>query len=166
MRLMHATSLGQPDAASRAKDADDLRLANYPRPYPDGWYRLRRSKSLRRGEVRYRECLGRALVVWRSETADEVFAMSPFCPHVGASLVRGRVCEDRIECRFHAWQFTGDERAARVPYSDTVPTCGATESFPVQEGARADRHVSPEWRRSATGGRRGSVSGPRHPGSR
>ncbi len=49
--------------------SDDPRLANYPHPYPDGWYRLLRSKSLRRGEARYLECLGRALVVWRSEAA-------------------------------------------------------------------------------------------------
>ena len=113
--------------------SDDLRLANYPHPYPDGWYRLLRSKSLRRGQVRYLECLGRALVVWRSEAADGVFAMSAFCPHLGANLAGGRVCKDRIECPFHGWQFTGDGRAARVPYSDTVPTRVATESFPVQE---------------------------------
>lgn len=113
--------------------SDDLRLASYPHPYPDGWYRLFGSKSLRRGQVRYLECLGRALVVWRSEDADDVFAMAAHCPHLGANLGRGRVCEDRIECAFHAWQFTGDGRAASVPYSDTVPTRVATESFPVQE---------------------------------
>ncbi|MDE0261136.1 MAG: Rieske 2Fe-2S domain-containing protein [Bryobacterales bacterium] len=113
--------------------ADNLRLASYPPPYPDGWYRLLSSRSLRRGQVRYLECLGRALVVWRSEDADDVFAMAAFCPHLGANLGNGRVCQDRIECPFHAWQFTGDGRAARVPYSDSVPTRVATESFPVQE---------------------------------
>ena len=96
--------------------SDDLRLASYPPPYPDGWYRLLSSKSLRRGQVRYLECLGRALVVWRSEDADDVHAMGAFCPHLGANLRHGRVREDRIECPFHAWQFTGDGRAACVPY--------------------------------------------------
>ncbi|MDE2796709.1 MAG: Rieske 2Fe-2S domain-containing protein [Gemmatimonadota bacterium] len=113
--------------------SDDLRLANYPPPYPDGWYRLLRSKSLRRGQVRYLECPGRALVVWRSEDADEVFAMPAFCPHLGANLAGGRVCKDRIECPFHGWQFTGDGRAASIPYGDIVPTRIATESFPVEE---------------------------------
>lgn len=113
--------------------ADHLRLASYPPPYPDGWYRLLSSKSLRRGQARYLECLGRALVVWRSEDADDVFAMTAFCPHLGGNLAHGRVCKDRIECPFHGWQFTGDGRAASVPYSDTVPTRVATESFPVQE---------------------------------
>ncbi len=115
----------------RASEA--LRLASYPPPYPDGWYRLLRSESLRRGQVRYLECLGRALVVWRSEDADDVFVMAAFCPHLGANLGHGRVCRDRIECSFHRWQFTGDGRVARVPYSDSVPTRVATESFPVQE---------------------------------
>ena len=115
------------------QNSDALRLASYPPPYPDGWYRLLSSTSLRRGQARYLECLGRALVVWRSEDADDVFAMAAFCPHLGANLVLGRVCKDRIECRFHGWQFTGDGRAASVPYSDTLPTHVATESFPVQE---------------------------------
>ena len=129
------TSINRTGRSKRGEPqySDDLRLANYPPPYPDGWYRLLSSKSLRRGQVRYLECLGRALVVWRSENADDVFAMSAFCPHLGGNLADGRVCEDRIECPFHAWQFTGDGRAACAPYSDTVPTGVATESFPVQE---------------------------------
>ena len=113
--------------------SDELRLASYPPPYPDGWYRLLGSKSLRRGQVRSLECLGRALVVWRSEDADDVFATTAFCPHLGANLGDGRVCGNHIECPFHNWRFTGDGRAARVPYSDTVPTRVATESFPLRE---------------------------------
>ena len=113
--------------------SDDLRLASYPHPYPDGWYRLMTSKSLRRGQIRYLECLGRAVVVWRSEDGDDVHAMQAFCPHLGANLRHGRVREDRIECPFHNWQFTGDGRAARVPYSDSVPSRVAAESFPVQD---------------------------------
>ena len=131
---------------------DDLRLASYPPPYPDGWYRLLRSTSLRRGQARYLECLGRALVVWRSEDADDVFAMSAFCPHLGANLTGSRVCKDRIECPFHGWQFTGDGRAASVPYRDTVPTRVATESLPVSiGGAQADLRASPGLRSPATG---------------
>ncbi len=113
--------------------SDDLRLASYPHPYPDGWYRLMTSKSLGRGQIRYLECLGRALVVWRSKDGDDVHAMQAFCPHLGANLRHGRVREDRIECPFHNWQFTGDGRAACVPYSDSVPSRVAADSFPVQD---------------------------------
>ncbi|MDE0134039.1 MAG: Rieske 2Fe-2S domain-containing protein [Acidimicrobiaceae bacterium] len=111
----------------------DLRLASYPPPYPDGWYRLAGSKSLRRGHTRYLECLGRAVVLWRSADADDVFAMEAHCPHLGGNLANGRVCGDRIECPFHAWQFTGDGRVASVPYSSALPSRLAAESFPVEE---------------------------------
>ena len=117
----------------QTQTSDDLRLGSYPHPYPTGWYRLMASRSLRRGQVRYVECLGRALVVWRGEDADDVVAMGAFCPHLGGNLRHGRVREDRIECPFHGWQFTGDGQAACVPYSDSLPTRVAAESFPVQE---------------------------------
>lgn len=111
----------------------ELRSASYPPPYPDGWYRLLNSAQLRRGQLRYLECLGRALVIWRSEHSDDVFAMEAFCPHLGANLAHGKVRGSRIECPFHAWQLTGDGKIARVPYSDTVPQRSITESFPVEE---------------------------------
>ena len=113
--------------------SDSVRLTDYPHPYPDGWYRLMTSKSLRRGQVRYLECLGRALVVWRSEDGKGVFAMGAFCPHMGANLRHGHVHDDCIECPFHGWRFTGNGQAAYVPYSDSPPTRLAAESFPVQE---------------------------------
>ena len=143
-------------AASGAKRvADDHRRGSYPPPYPDGWYRLLGSGALRRGQARYLECLGRALVVWRAEDADSVFAMTAFCPHMGANLAMGRVCADRIECPFHGWQFDGDGRAVSVPYSAHVPARAANETFPVEEvhgqifmyhrggadGPRSDHHV-------------------------
>ena len=56
---------------------------------------------------------------------------TPISAH--AVLAGGHVCKDRIECPFHGSQFTGDGRAASVPYSDTVSTRVATESFPVQK---------------------------------
>ncbi len=130
--LQHRSSV-----ASSARDgtrlARELRRASYPPPYPDGWYRLLNSAQLRRGQLRYLECLGRALVIWRSEHSDDVFAMEAFCPHLGANLAHGKVRGSRVECPFHAWQLTGDGRVARVPYSDTPPQRSITESFPVEE---------------------------------
>lgn len=91
------------------------------------------SDSLRRGQARYLECLGRALVVWRCEHADDVFAMPAFCPHLGGNLAMGRVCADRIECPFHGWQWSGEGRAVSVPYSTHVPSRVVGETFPIRE---------------------------------
>lgn len=117
-------------AASPTSDA--VRQESYPHPYPTGWYRLSDSASLRPGGLRYIECLGRQLVLWRSEDGAP-HVMHAFCPHLGANLSYGRVRGDCIECPFHRWQFTGDGRAAHVPYSDHVPEGVLTEPFPVQE---------------------------------
>lgn len=111
---------------------DSLRLETYPHPYPDGWYRLMRSAALRPGHIRYLECLGRQLVVWRGENG-RPHVMRAFCPHLGANLSFGRVRGDCIECPFHRWRFTGEGRAAHVPYSDHPPEGTLTETFPVAE---------------------------------
>ena len=116
--------------ASAVSDAP--RQASYPHPYPEGWYRLSDSASLRPGDLRYIECLGQQLVLWRSEDA-EPHVMSAFCPHLGANLSLGQVRGDCIECPFHRWQFDGDGRAAHVPYSDHIPAGVLTAPFPVQE---------------------------------
>ena len=117
-------------AASPAADA--VRRESYPHPYPTGWYRLSDSASLRPGGLRHLECLGRQLVLWRSEDGAP-HVMDAFCPHLGANLSHGRVRGDCIECPFHRWRFGGDGRAAHVPYSDHVPQGVLTEPFPVQE---------------------------------
>ena len=117
-------------AASRTADA--ARLASYPHPYPEGWYRLSDSAALRPGDIRYIECLGRQFVLWRGRGgAAHVF--QAYCPHLGANLSHGRVRGDCIECPFHGWRFTGEGRAAYIPYSYQVPRGRLAESFPVQE---------------------------------
>ena len=117
---------------ARHTSTDAVRLETYPHPFPDGWYRVMRSARLRRGEVRHLECLGRQLVAWRGKDG-QAHVMNAFCPHLGAKLSLGRVCDDSIECPFHRWRFTGDGRAVHVPYSDHVPSGILTETFPVAE---------------------------------
>ena len=113
--------------------SDSARLASYPHPYPAGWYRLVSSSALRRGEIRYLECLGGEVVVWREEQSDDVHVMDAFCPHLGTNLALGRVRGDCIECPFHLWQFTGEGRVGHIPYSDSPPKRVLARTYPVQE---------------------------------
>ena len=115
------------------KTADAPRLASYPDPYPEGWYRLALSKSVRRGDIRYLECLGRQFVIWREENSDDVHVMDAFCPHLGANLAFGRVRGDCLECPLHEWQFTGDGRVGHIPYSDNPPERTFAQTVPVEE---------------------------------
>lgn len=114
------------------RTSEAARLDSYPYPYPTGWYRLAESATLGTGDIRYIECLGRQLVLWRGADG-EAHVMHAFCPHLGANLSFGRVRDTCIECPFHHWRFTSDGRAAQVPYSDHVPKGILTETFPVQE---------------------------------
>ena len=52
--------------------AEARRLKTYPHPYPNGWYRLADSTSLRCGEVRELECLGREFVLRRGKSPSEL----------------------------------------------------------------------------------------------
>lgn len=110
-----------------------LRAASYPHPYPEGWYRLALSKSLRRGDVRGIDCLGRRFVIWREQNRDAIHVMDASCPHLGANLASGRVRGDCIECPFHGWRFTGDGRTAHIPYCENPPDRVLAEPYPVQD---------------------------------
>ncbi len=125
-------TFGRKTRMRRRMTADAVRRQTYPHPYPDGWYRITRSSTLRAGEVCYFECLGRQLVAWRGEDG-EAHVSSAFCPHLGANLAFGRVREDCLECPFHRWQFTGDGRVAHIPYSDQRPAGTLIEMLPVAE---------------------------------
>ncbi|MCY3568608.1 MAG: Rieske 2Fe-2S domain-containing protein [Chloroflexi bacterium] len=133
------------------------RADSYPHPYPTGWYRLASTDSLRRGELRYLECLGKQFVLWREQQSGEIRLMDAFCPHLGANLGRGQVRGDCIECPFHLWQFSGDGRVSHIPYSDQPPARVLTPAYSLtdvhgdlylfhrSDGSPDDRGESPPY---------------------
>ena len=46
---------------------------------------------------------GRELALYRVN--GEFYATENFCPHKGAPLAEGKLCEHVIECDWHGWQF-------------------------------------------------------------
>jgi phenylpropionate dioxygenase-like ring-hydroxylating dioxygenase large terminal subunit len=58
--------------------------------------------------------LGEDLVLWRNGTG-AVFAFTDRCPHRGTRLSLGRVCDGRLECAYHGWQFSGAGDCVRIP---------------------------------------------------
>jgi cholesterol 7-desaturase len=110
-----------------------MREATYPEGYPDGWYRLAASDDLAPGDIRYLECLGRQLVVYRSQDGATVSAMSAFCPHLGANLAGGCVKGERIQCPFHNWELRPDGKVHTIPYADKLPVRTQQETWPIRE---------------------------------
>jgi phenylpropionate dioxygenase-like ring-hydroxylating dioxygenase large terminal subunit len=67
------------------------------------------------------ELLERNLVLWR-DGSGVVNAWADKCPHRGARLSLGKVCEGRLECPYHGWQFEPNGQCAHVPaLPDFVP---------------------------------------------
>ncbi|PRQ08563.1 Rieske 2Fe-2S domain-containing protein [Enhygromyxa salina] len=110
-----------------------MREATYPRGFPDSWYRLAASSDLAAGQIKYVECLGKQIVVYRSEDGRSVSAMSAFCPHLGANLSGGCVKGERLECPFHHWQLCSDGRVGKIPYADKLPARARQETWPIRE---------------------------------
>ena len=61
-----------------------------------------------------RRICGEALVFWR-EADGRVAAVEDFCPHRGAPLSLGRVCDGRLVCGYHGLEMGGDGRTVAMP---------------------------------------------------
>ena len=67
------------------------------------------------------ELLEQPLVLWRDRLG-VVQAWADRCPHRGARLSLGSVCEGRLECPYHGWQFDIRGQCVHVPaLPDFVP---------------------------------------------
>jgi phenylpropionate dioxygenase-like ring-hydroxylating dioxygenase large terminal subunit len=60
------------------------------------------------------QLLTQALVLWRDDQG-VAHAWADQCPHRGARLSLGRVCEGRLECPYHGWQFDGAGQCQLIP---------------------------------------------------
>ena len=80
--------------------------------------------------------LGQALVLWR-DGQGQLQAWADRCPHRGAQLSLGRVCQGQLECPYHGWQFEGSGHCVRVPALPqfTPPASFRASSFAVQENS-------------------------------
>lgn len=80
--------------------------------------------------------LGQDLVLWR-DAAGAPHAFIDQCPHRGARLSLGRVCEGRLTCPYHGWAFEGDGRCASIP---AVPGFKPPASHAARTFAVVERH--------------------------
>lgn len=82
--------------------------------------------------------LNRNIVLWRSQTGD-VQAVENYCPHRGAPLSRGYVCDGMLVCPYHGLQLDGQGIIASTPPTPDSPFVGqrAIRSYPCREFAGA-----------------------------
>jgi phenylpropionate dioxygenase-like ring-hydroxylating dioxygenase large terminal subunit len=82
------------------------------------------------------QLLERAVVLWR-DGAGRVQAWADQCPHRGAKLSLGRVCEGQLECPYHGWRFAADGACVKVP---ALPAFVPSVSHRAQVFAARERY--------------------------
>ena len=74
---------------------------------------------------------GQPLVIYRSGSG-QVAALEDFCPHRGAALSLGRVCEGQLVCGYHGLVMGCDGRTQSMP-GQRVGAFPAIRAYPVRE---------------------------------
>lgn len=120
------------EAQRRIKDK--MRLApdagSFP-GFPQSWYFFCASRDLKKGPVE-REIAGHRFVGFRTDKGS-IGILDAACCHLGASLGKGRVVGERIQCPYHQWEYAANGRCERIPSQEEIPAFARQESYPVSE---------------------------------
>jgi phenylpropionate dioxygenase-like ring-hydroxylating dioxygenase large terminal subunit len=105
----------------------------FPFGLPNGWFQAAYSDEVAVGQLVTLEYFGTELVLFRGDDG-RARIFDAFCPHLGAHLgFGGRVVGNGVRCPFHAWEFDGEGRCARIPYAKRIPPKAEIRSWPVDE---------------------------------
>ena len=80
------------------------------------------------------QVLGQDVVLWR-DLQGKAQALIDQCPHRGARLSLGQVCQGALQCPYHGWTFQGSGQCVKVPaMPDFTPsTAQQARAVAVQE---------------------------------
>ena len=132
-----AAGHGPAGRATSRRAMTSLERFPYYTAFPFAWYWAAYSDDLAAGEVRPVRYLARDLVLWRDEEG-AAHVMDAYCPHLGANLaLGGRVDGCKLVCPYHWWEWDGDGRNARIPYSERHEHEGPRPHLPDRSSATA-----------------------------
>lgn len=99
----------------------------------DLWYLIARSQDVTFQPLGITR-LGQPLVLWRDEKGT-VRAVEDYCPHRGAPLSLGTVCDGFVTCPYHGLQLDGDGIIKSTPPTPDSPFVGdkAIRAYPTRE---------------------------------
>lgn len=84
------------------------------------WYIVALSKQLSNRSVLSRSVLYEWLVIFRNEKGEPV-ALQDRCLHRNSQLSAGKLCNGKIQCPYHGWQYDGEGNVALVPAESPTP---------------------------------------------
>jgi phenylpropionate dioxygenase-like ring-hydroxylating dioxygenase large terminal subunit len=100
---------------------------------PNNWYLVCRDTEVGSKPVGLKR-LNRSIVIWRNKSG-RLNAVEDFCPHRGAKLSLGHVCDGEIACEYHGLQINSQGVVTATPPTPGSPMVGKKliTSYPIQE---------------------------------
>lgn len=82
------------------------------------WHPVCLSQDLAEDKPLSAVIMGEDVVIWRSN--EKICAWKNLCPHRGTALSLGKVCNNRIRCPYHGWEFNSDGQCEYIPADPNV----------------------------------------------
>ena len=129
--------VARPDRPRRVAAPSRRRASAYAptlAPFPEGWYFVGSREAIEKAGIVRKTWMGESVVVW-SDGMGRVSVTGAYCPHLGADLdpaAGGKVCDGRLVCPFHGYEFDTTGQCVATPYADP-PRTAKLRVFPTQE---------------------------------
>lgn len=99
------------------------------------WYPILESREVKAHKPLGVERLGLKLVLWRNPQGRLICQLDR-CPHLGAALSKGSVCENHLVCPFHGFEFDAAGECRHIPANGRqgrIPAGMAVQTYTVRE---------------------------------
>lgn len=114
---------------SFAQQIKNFNRADY---LPEGWFWLKNSAELLKGQILPVTFWDQELVIYRGED-NRVRAFEAYCPHMGAHLCDGTVETNSLRCPFHFWKFAENGKCEEIPCQKELVGIPSLKTFKVSE---------------------------------
>ncbi len=88
--------------------------------FPSGWYAILHISEMPKNKPYGCIRFGLPIVIWKD--GDEVIVMEDHCPHRSAKLSLGKICDNKIRCPFHGFEFSKEGNCTLAPeFNKAIP---------------------------------------------
>ena len=105
-----------------------------PSPFPEGWYFIASRSELLKANLLRKTWMGEEIVAW-CDREGRVCVADAYCPHLGSDLgpaAGGMVCQGRLVCPFHGYQFDATGQCVATPFAEP-PKTARLQVFETEE---------------------------------
>ncbi len=93
------------------------------------WHPIGMSNEFVAGKLVPVKLLGRDLVVWR-ESNGRIHVWEDLCVHRGTRLSLGTICDDKVICPYHGWNYAASGQCVLMPASPNDSPMKKARAFP------------------------------------